>query len=175
MAHSRSSREYPNGRSSRTYPNGRSSREYTSDKTPRTVPPHSSVDRRERRRESLPQYNHNGHEVTKGIHPEGESGRRGFNPLKFLVICGRSSSTMSLLVNLLWPIVPVAIALVCLLCMVIRTTSVLTCPVALRTPRMAPRNLHYQLHRHDTRSQHARFRRAGALAQDAPEGVGCCP
>lgn len=49
--------------------------------------------------------------MTKGIHPEGESGRKGFNPLKFLVIAGKSSSTLSMTVNLLWPVVPVAIAL----------------------------------------------------------------
>jgi Ca2+:H+ antiporter len=114
MAHrsrrSSQSREYPNGRPS--YTNGSSSREYTSEKTSRTVPPHSSSHDRRDRRQSLPQYNHNGHEVTKGIHPEGESGRRGFNPFKFLVICGRSSSLLSMLVNLLWPVVPVAIALV---------------------------------------------------------------
>jgi Ca2+:H+ antiporter len=111
MAHrSRSSRDYPdnNGRhrSSRD-------RENISEKTPRTVPTHPTDERRRsRRRESLPQYNHNGHEVTKGIHPEGESGRKGFNPIKFLVISGRSSSTPSMLVNCLWPIVPIAIALV---------------------------------------------------------------
>jgi|TARA_R110002003_G_scaffold193_2_gene14921 Ca2+:H+ antiporter len=46
------------------------------------------------------------------MHPDGESGRRGFNPLKFLVISGKSSSTLSMMTNLLWPIVPVAIALV---------------------------------------------------------------
>ncbi|KAF1998732.1 Ca2+:H+ antiporter [Amniculicola lignicola CBS 123094] len=59
----------------------------------------------------LPRYNHNGHEVTKGIQPEGESGRRGFHPLKFLWICFRSSNKVSCAVNILWPIVPVAIAL----------------------------------------------------------------
>jgi Ca2+:H+ antiporter len=111
MAHrSRSSRDYPDN-------NGRHrasrDRENISEKTPRTVPTHPTDERRRsRRRESLPQYNHNGHEVTKGIHPEGESGRKGFNPIKFLVISGRSSSTLSMLVNCLWPIVPIAIALV---------------------------------------------------------------
>ncbi|KAF1940429.1 hypothetical protein EJ02DRAFT_379804 [Clathrospora elynae] len=104
----RSSRDYPNGRSSHTQRRSSRDPEYTSEKTPRTIPPHSSG---ERRGSALPQYNHNGHEVTKGIHPEGESGRRGFNPIKFLVICGRSSSTMSMMVQCLWPIVPVAIAL----------------------------------------------------------------
>ncbi|EDU45551.1 ChaA Ca2+ H+ antiporter [Pyrenophora tritici-repentis] len=109
--HGRSSRDYPAGRRSSQHRSSRD-REYTSEKTPRTVPPHSDNRRsRSRRRESLPQYNHNGHAVTPGIHPEGESGRRGFNPIKFLVICGRSSSMPSMLVNMLWPIVPVAIAM----------------------------------------------------------------
>jgi hypothetical protein len=108
---SRSSRDYP--RASQDYSNRRSSRdhhsssrEYTTEKTTRTAAPQGS------RRASLPQYNHNGHKVTKGVHPDGESGRRGFNPIKFLVISGRSSSTLSMMTNLLWPMVPVAIALV---------------------------------------------------------------
>ncbi|KAL5115187.1 hypothetical protein ACEQ8H_006941 [Pleosporales sp. CAS-2024a] len=97
MAHrSRPSRDYPT--SSREH--ARSSREYTSDKAAR-----------KHRRASLPQYNHNGHAVTKGMHPDGESGRRGFHPIKFLAISARSTSTLSMLANLLWPIVPVAIAL----------------------------------------------------------------
>ncbi|KAH7121274.1 Sodium/calcium exchanger protein-domain-containing protein [Dendryphion nanum] len=59
----------------------------------------------------LPRYNHNGHEVTRGIQPEGESGRKGIHPFKFLKICFKSSCTLSMIVNVLWPIVPVAIAL----------------------------------------------------------------
>ena len=59
----------------------------------------------------LPQYNHNGHEVTKGINPDGESGRRGVHPVEFLQIIWRSSSTVSSWVNVLWPFVPAAIAL----------------------------------------------------------------
>ncbi|EMD64684.1 hypothetical protein COCSADRAFT_140739 [Bipolaris sorokiniana ND90Pr] len=109
MAHSsRPSRDYPHAH---THGHGhRSSRDraYSTDK-PRSRRP--SEDHRGRRRESLPQYNHNGHKVSKGIHPEGESGRSGFHPIKFLVISGKSSSTPSMLVNLLWPIVPIAIAL----------------------------------------------------------------
>ncbi|KAF1830065.1 hypothetical protein BDW02DRAFT_573400 [Decorospora gaudefroyi] len=101
----RSSREYPNGRAS--YTNRRAPRDGNS--TGASEKP--SHDRRDRRRSSLPQYNHNGHEVTEGLHPDGESGRRGFNPIKFVVISGRSSSTPSMLVNLLWPMVPIAIAL----------------------------------------------------------------
>ncbi|USP74723.1 Vacuolar calcium ion transporter [Curvularia clavata] len=101
MAHGsrRPSRDHHGHRSSRD-------RAYSTEKH-RSRP---SEDRRGRR-DTLPQYNHNGHRVTKGIHPEGESGRSGFNPIKFLTISGRSSSTPSMLVNLLWPIVPIAIAL----------------------------------------------------------------
>lgn len=101
---SRSSREH----TSREYP----SREYTNEKPRRRSRQHSANGRRDSRGQSLPQYNHNGHEVTKGIHPDGESGRRGFNPIKFVTIAFKSSSTLSLLVNCLWPVVPVAIALV---------------------------------------------------------------
>lgn len=58
-----------------------------------------------------PQYNHNGHKVTKGIHPDGESGRKGIHPFHFFRICCRSSCTASMLVNALWPFVPAAIAI----------------------------------------------------------------
>ncbi|TVY81219.1 Vacuolar calcium ion transporter, partial [Lachnellula suecica] len=54
---------------------------------------------------------HNGKKVTTGIQPEGESGRSGFNPVKFLRICWRSSSRASLLCNILWPVVPPAIVI----------------------------------------------------------------
>lgn len=89
----------------------RSSREYASHepKLGATVPPHSSGGRH--RGHHLPRFNHNGHEVTPGIEPEGESGRRGVHPFKALKICFKSNSTLSKWVNLLWPIVPVAIAL----------------------------------------------------------------
>ncbi|KAF2733001.1 vacuolar calcium ion transporter /H(+) exchanger [Polyplosphaeria fusca] len=82
----------------------------TEPKTEATVPPHSSSGQRSGGMH-LPRFNHNGHEVSKGIAPEGESGRRGIHPLKFLRICFRSSSKVSMAVNVLWPIVPVAIAL----------------------------------------------------------------
>lgn len=56
-------------------------------------------------------FNHKGHKVTKGIAPDGESGRKGFNPLKFLKICFRSTCKASMAVNVLWPFVIPAIAL----------------------------------------------------------------
>lgn len=59
----------------------------------------------------LPRFNHNGHKVTRGIHPDGESGRKGVHPWHFLRICFRSTSTASKVVNVLWPVVPAAIAI----------------------------------------------------------------
>jgi Ca2+:H+ antiporter len=44
-------------------------------------------------------------------HPDGESGRRGFNPAHFLHIAWKSSNKVSMLVNILWPFVPLAIVL----------------------------------------------------------------
>ncbi|KAI4214689.1 MAG: hypothetical protein LQ351_002762 [Letrouitia transgressa] len=58
----------------------------------------------------LPMYNHNGHKVTRGIKPEGESGRKGIHPFHFLRIAARSTSKVSMAVNVLWPFVPAAIA-----------------------------------------------------------------
>lgn len=37
------------------------------------------------------------------IHPDGESGRRGFNPKHFFKVLWRSSNQVSMTVNLLWP------------------------------------------------------------------------
>ncbi|KAH6981279.1 Sodium/calcium exchanger protein-domain-containing protein [Ilyonectria sp. MPI-CAGE-AT-0026] len=48
---------------------------------------------------------HGGHEN------EGESGRSGFHPTHFLAVLWRSSCTASMLVNVLWPFVPLAIVL----------------------------------------------------------------
>lgn len=56
-------------------------------------------------------FNHNGHKVTKGIKPEGESGRKGIHPWHFLRIGFRSTSKASMIVNVLWPFVPAAIAI----------------------------------------------------------------
>ena len=55
--------------------------------------------------------NHNGHKVTRGIHPDGESGRSGIHPWHFLRICFRSSCSASRYVNVLWPVVPAAITI----------------------------------------------------------------
>ncbi|TKX25362.1 vacuolar calcium ion transporter-like protein 1 [Elsinoe australis] len=56
-------------------------------------------------------HNHNGHKVTPGIRAEGESGRRGVDPLHFFKITWKSSCTASKWVNVLWPFVPAAIVM----------------------------------------------------------------
>jgi Ca2+:H+ antiporter len=48
--------------------------------------------------------------VTRRIKSAGESGRSGIDPLHFLRIIFRSSSMASRLCNVLWPLVPAAIA-----------------------------------------------------------------
>lgn len=54
--------------------------------------------------------NHKGYRVTTGIQPDGESGRRGIHPVHFFRICWTSTSDASRLVNILWPVVPAALA-----------------------------------------------------------------
>ncbi|KAM3084068.1 hypothetical protein ACMFMG_001824 [Clarireedia jacksonii] len=54
--------------------------------------------------------NHKGYKVTKGIQPDGESGRKGIHPFHFFRICWNSTSDASRIVNILWPVVPAAIA-----------------------------------------------------------------
>jgi len=48
----------------------------------------------------------------KKIHEDGESGRRGFHPFHFFHVCWMSSNRVSRMVNVLWPVVPAAIAVV---------------------------------------------------------------
>ncbi|KUL83244.1 hypothetical protein ZTR_10488 [Talaromyces verruculosus] len=45
------------------------------------------------------------------VQSTGESGRKGFHPLHFFYICFRSTCTLSMIVNVLWPFVPAAIAM----------------------------------------------------------------
>ena len=71
----------------------------------------SAHDEKPHHRLHAPVFNHNGHEVTKGIKPDGESGRSWIHPWHFTRICLRSSSHASMIVNLLWPFVPAAIAI----------------------------------------------------------------
>lgn len=49
--------------------------------------------------------------TTKYIEADGESGRKGFHPLKFLAICWRSSCTASKFTNVLWPFTIAAMVL----------------------------------------------------------------
>lgn len=44
------------------------------------------------------------------VHPAGESGRRGIHPVHFFRVCMRSTCTMSMMCNILWPFVPAALA-----------------------------------------------------------------
>lgn len=67
----------------------------------------------------LPQYNFNDNEKQQRplapgkfrVAMAGESGRKGFHPWYFLKVCFRSTCTLSMVVNVLWPVVPVAIVM----------------------------------------------------------------
>lgn len=60
----------------------------------------------------LPSFtSHHVRSLTQGIEPEGESGRSGFHFVRFCKILWRSSSQVSMLVNILWPFAPIAIIL----------------------------------------------------------------
>jgi hypothetical protein len=59
----------------------------------------------------LPTYHTQLQQKTRGIQVEGESGRRGVHPWKFVKLIGRSVSTLSAATNILWPFVPAAIVL----------------------------------------------------------------
>lgn len=45
------------------------------------------------------------------VNSAGESGRTGIHPLHFIVVCFKSVCTLSMMVNVLWPFVPAAIAM----------------------------------------------------------------
>ncbi|KAI9756317.1 MAG: hypothetical protein M4579_003909 [Chaenotheca gracillima] len=90
--------------------NGSTSSEPKSD-VEAVPPPHQAVEREGTHHTFLPSHtNNHGKPFTKGIKPEGESYRRGVHPLKFLQITWRSTSFASRCVNVLWPVVPAAIA-----------------------------------------------------------------
>lgn len=63
------------------------------------------------KRHVLPTWTHNGRLHTKGIHPDGESGRSGFHPYHFARVTWHSATPVNTWLNLLWPFVPAAIAL----------------------------------------------------------------
>jgi hypothetical protein len=110
----------------------------------------------------LPEYNTNGHAVTKGIQPNGESGRRGFSPLHFFKVCWASSCTASKYVNVLWPFVPAAIALVSRSCRAFLVQSVNTTVPALCQTSGTSLDLHLVLHCHGPSSKLGGFRRTRA-------------
>ena len=77
-----------------------------------TTPPHASAEQ-PKHEHTLPTHlSYLRFEKTKGVKHEGESGRKGVHPWHFLRICFRSSCTLSKVVNVLWPVVPIAIAVV---------------------------------------------------------------
>ncbi|ERF75706.1 hypothetical protein EPUS_01536 [Endocarpon pusillum Z07020] len=60
----------------------------------------------------LPTFNHHtGLNIIHSVAPEGESGRHGFDFVPFCKIMWKSSSQVSMLVNVLWPFAPIAIIL----------------------------------------------------------------
>ncbi|RDW90883.1 hydrogen/calcium exchanger domain-containing protein [Aspergillus mulundensis] len=54
---------------------------------------------------------HNYRHALFRVHTAGQSGRSGIHPLLFLQVCFRSTCTLSMIVNILWPFVPAAIAI----------------------------------------------------------------
>lgn len=76
-----------------------------------TMPSNDSHEPAPRHGESSPLLPTNNDHHGGEHHNEGESGRSGFHPSHFLAVLWRSSCTASMLVNFLWPIVPVALIL----------------------------------------------------------------
>lgn len=60
---------------------------------------------------ALPMHNEKPRSGWFHVDHAGESGRHGFNPITAFAVCFRSTSTLSMIVNVLWPFVPAAIAL----------------------------------------------------------------
>lgn len=63
------------------------------------------------KRHILPTWTHEGRLHTKGINPEGESGRAGFHPVHFFRVAWHSATPWNKWLNILWPFVPAAIVL----------------------------------------------------------------
>jgi len=75
-------------------------------------PPANGLEHHHEQSPLLPSSSHNHtHTFADGIHHEGESGRSGFAIRHFLAVAWRSSNLVSMLVNVLWPFVPVALVL----------------------------------------------------------------
>lgn len=73
------------------------------------TPPHQSTEEKGQR---LPHHNGNQSQKHSWIKEDGNANRRGFHPWHFLHCCFRSTSKVSMVVNVLWPLVPAAIAVV---------------------------------------------------------------
>ena len=103
---------------------------------------------------------------SRRIHEDGESGRRGFHPFHFLHVCWMSSNKVSSFVNVLWPLVPCAIAVVGLAGWLHNITlgsqTYILTTTALRTPRPPRPDLHTKLHRHGSSCEHHWLRWTGA-------------
>lgn len=64
-------------------------------------------------KDRLPHANGNKHQKHSWINEEGDAGRNGFHPWHFVHCCFKSTSKLSMAVNVLWPFVPAALAVVC--------------------------------------------------------------
>ena len=73
-------------------------------------PPRDTNEKKAPERSILPTHNRHGYPFFR-IATSGESGRRGVHPVHFLRVCFKSTTSLSMIVNVLWPFVPAAIAL----------------------------------------------------------------
>ncbi|KAG5297714.1 vacuolar H+/Ca2+ exchanger [Histoplasma ohiense] len=73
-------------------------------------PPQSSKKTNEPSHPILPLHNESSRSLFR-VASAGESGRRGIHPIHFLTVCTKSTNRVSMIVNVLWPFVPAAIAL----------------------------------------------------------------
>lgn len=78
------------------------------------LPPPTTFNQYKRRRGT--ESKEGGGSSSRFIQSAGESGRRGFHPWKFFRISFRSASRASLVCNVLWPVVPAALAVRCKSC-----------------------------------------------------------
>src|SRR5947207_2617644 len=72
--------------------------------------PHEAGEKNPPQGSILPTHNGHGYPIFR-VASSGESGRRGVNPVRFFKVCFKSTTSVSMAVNVLWPFVPAAIAL----------------------------------------------------------------
>lgn len=109
---------YQNNVHNRFAPQGQHPQTYNSEyntepKPPSEHSPQPSSSNRDLNKGITPDNSHRPRRWNK-IHEDGESGRKGFHPFHFLHVCWMSSNHVSMVVNVLWPVVPAAIAVVSL-------------------------------------------------------------